>query len=169
MNIKKKLLMALMLVFSLSFIEVCFSEVDESQFYLLSRKEFEKAYYSSTPEELETLVESAQSYMNENYDVAFSYKTPRTKRKEYLLIGFDSGLVFGFDNRYFTTRFGTVLSGDFDSGWIVQYTDLDHTVSYIFSRSDNYLHIIDHTTQNEFSTDYKLSNLEKAVEAFYSK
>ena len=73
--------------------------------------------------------------------------------------------MFDFNTKYSNTRHGTVLNGNLSSGWVVQYDDLSHTVTYVLR--DKKLNIIDHTTGNEFYSDYTLSSRDMAIDALY--
>lgn len=141
------------------------SEKSLMPYLLLSKDEYRKLSFYWTKEEKKAAIEYLGTYIKEKYDNAFVSKSKRTKNRTFLLFGFDTKMVFEFDVKYFTNKFGTIVGGNLSSGLIVQYDDLSHTVTYVLR--DKKLNIIDYKTNEEFYTDFSLSSRNTVIDAIY--
>ena len=147
------------------------AEDSDNQYVLITRREYDEAYYgiyrkTTTEEEFDELTEAAKNYIREHYDVAFAWR--ETQNTRYRLLGFRSGLVFEFNSKYpGVCEYGEIVKGDLDSGFVIQWDDYDHTVTYKYIPDDKHLHIIDYYTGNEFDSSYVKRDIETAIEVYY--
>lgn len=178
MRVLKHCFLMLLILICLSYESVALAvelaHGSQMPYLLVTKEEYQKARGSvfrgeATSEEVSSLLENGKKYITDNYDEVFYHKSGRTGNIDLLFFGFKSGLVVEAHTRYNYFRHGKILSGDLSSGWVVQYDDLDHTVTYKCIKNNGHLDIIDHETKEQFFSDYKHSNIEYALEALYPK